>query len=518
MVSGLVSTVFSPDPACVTSSNLWLLTSACMSLPYNNGPDVSCTYVFHGEQRTTSAPDSCYAAYPSTVAYTDCPESYTLAYVQTFRSQAYDDVWTYCCPEAYYYDWDADPFTSTINGEVARVTLRNQPRCKATSIEVLRSQIVTITVAKEPEIATTTTDWADDAILFAEAQTIFATVYSTPTLSTCWGHNCPSSYEPTPTFPATITPTPTVQFVPPSECLDPANIWIVTTSCYIESPTYGSAPDWLQCAVTNFGAPDWYDPTCFLPTEPKTTQGADVLYYDGCPSGYGAVSSMSGPGYDTYRYDVGYFDISYYSTACCPTEYGFGKAPWNAGQSITTVHDDITYGVHVYPPPGCYATSVSGLSGKDVPMRTTSNSMAWDKRQEAFPTTTSWDYQAGTLFAHEVNVGYTVFMGTHTCYESCSTWLTYYYPDGTGGSTPSTGVATVTSTSGVAAGTTAATGTDPGSGTVVGETDSGTAANSPATITSKAAGRYHDWSWCNLIYPLVGVILLHQPSLAGYAS
>ncbi|KAI1877398.1 hypothetical protein JX265_003406 [Neoarthrinium moseri] len=449
MAGGIVTTVFSPNPTCVASSNIWLSTATCITLPYSKSQEGPCTYTLQGERRKTSATDeNCFATYPSTVAYSDCPESYTVASVQTYRSQFYNEVWSYCCPEAYSYEWDFDAITTQFNDEKISVTLRDQPGCKATSVEVLRSQVVTVTVATEPEITVATTDWAEDGVLFAEAVTIRGMVYSTPTQSTCWGNNCPLSYEPSPTFPSTITPTPTVQFTAPAGCLDPGNLWVVTTSCYITSPqVYGpaSTPDWLQCTITNFGAPAWSSDSCYLPGYPAPQ--TDGSYYGGCPAGYTGVVTNSGPGYNSYRHNVGYFDISYYSTTCCPTEYGFVTAPSDAGRTITTTHDGRAYGVFVYPMPGCYATSVKALSGKELPMRTTSNNMAWDKRQEGgaeFPTTATWDYEHGTLYARMAQAGYTVFMGTHTCYESCSTWLTYYYPDGTGGPTPSTAVTTTT--------------------------------------------------------------------------
>jgi hypothetical protein len=128
------------------------------------------------------------------------------------------------------------------------------------------------------------------------------------------------------------------------------------------------------------------------------------------------------------------------------SEYGFQVAPTNAGQTTTTEHDSTTYGVWVYAMPGCWATSVAALASEgQVPMHTTSNAMAWDKRQEssdALPATVSWDLGCGTVYAHGQIVSRTVFMGTHTCYEDCSTWFTYYYPDGTGGPTPSAAVPT----------------------------------------------------------------------------
>lgn len=139
----------------------------------------------------------------------------------------------------------------------------------------------------------------------------------------CVGHQClPIRALAEAAPPATITPAPTAQYTPAPGCLDPENLWIVTTSCYITSPTYigpDSTPGWLTCSVTNFGAPDWRDPSCYLPYPQKTTSGAESWFYDGCPSGYTAVATSTGPGYDTFQYSIGYYDAIYYSTACCPT-------------------------------------------------------------------------------------------------------------------------------------------------------------------------------------------------------
>lgn len=67
-------------------------------------------------------------------------------------------------------------------------------------------------------------------------------------------------------------------------------------------------------------------------------------------------------------------------------------------------------------------------------MQTTSNTQAWDKRQEAPEPTpaVAWDYEGGTMYALPQYIANTVFMGTHTCYENCDEWQQFYYPDGTG--------------------------------------------------------------------------------------
>lgn len=89
--------------------------------------------------------------------------------------------------------------------------------------------------------------------------------------------------------------------------------------------------------------------------------------------------------------------------------------------------------------PGCYATSIKALSGgKELPLQTTSNTQAWDKRrrqEEAAPEPTpavAWDYEGGTLYALPQYIANTVYMGTRTCFDGCSELLKFYYPDGTG--------------------------------------------------------------------------------------
>ncbi|KAK7961007.1 hypothetical protein PG988_012221 [Apiospora saccharicola] len=133
----------------------------------------------------------------------------------------------------------------------------------------------------------------------------------------------------------------------------------------------------------------------------------------------------------------------------CNRAYPFQLGAQNQGQTSSTSHDGRSYGVFVYPMPGCYATSIKVLSGgKELTLQTTSNSKAWDKRQEApepTPAAVTWDYEGGTMYALPQYVSHTVFMGTHTCYESCDEWQQFYYPDGTGApGTPNTEAGDVT--------------------------------------------------------------------------
>ncbi|KAK8108606.1 hypothetical protein PG984_014407 [Apiospora sp. TS-2023a] len=275
---------------------------------------------------------------------------------------------------------------------------------------------------------------------------------------------------------AAPAPTPTAVFTPGPACLDPANsanYWAVTTSCYLNNwdrpdrpqyPQYMDGhPDWLQCSVTMFGVPEYGQPeesTCLigwgLPSFTVATNDAGEeegpkTYYEGCPVGYAPAAVATRAGYlGYYSTPEGSFDITVHATTCCPTAYPFQVAPFDLGQTSSTSHDRQSYGLFVYPMPRCYATSIKALSGgKELPLQTTSNSKAWDKRQEAPEPTpaaaVTWDYEGGTLYALGQYVSHTVFMGTHTCYESCDEWQQFYYPDRTGGpGTPNTEAGEVT--------------------------------------------------------------------------
>ncbi|KAI0205266.1 hypothetical protein F4808DRAFT_411096 [Astrocystis sublimbata] len=234
-------------------------------------------------------------------------------------------------------------------------------------------------------------------------------------------------------LPDSITSPPTVQFTPAPGCLDAANNWIVTTSCYLDLASEIQYPDWLTCTVNVFGAPSWNDPSCSVPYPARTTADGAVGYYSGCPEGHSTVNVYTNPGYYTWEYSDTHFDATAYGVQCCPTQYNFGldyPAGDNPRQKTSTRHDGVDYSLFVYPLPGCVATSVSQLSGKDVPVQTTLNDMAWDKRQAQ---TIKWNYETDSIFANLQELSYTVFQGTHTCFEDCDQWFTYYYPRGEGG-------------------------------------------------------------------------------------
>ncbi|KAI0870809.1 hypothetical protein GGS24DRAFT_474075 [Hypoxylon argillaceum] len=250
----------------------------------------------------------------------------------------------------------------------------------------------------------------------------------------------------TPTeLPASITSPPTIQFTPPPECFDLSNNWIITTSCYIQGPGIGNPePDWLTCTLTNFGPSQAGVSSCSVPFPsyvngfyelPKVTVDGIVSYYSGCPAGFTPLATHSSPAWDKYSYK-GNFDASVYSVNCCPTQYDFVDVeevfPFTTYSY--TEHNGIHYSLYYYPLPGCALTSVQALSGKTVAYQTWSATRGYDKRQA--PVTELWDYEHGTLFAESEFYWYTVYQGTHTCFDDCDRWFTYYYPDGVGTPAP----------------------------------------------------------------------------------
>ena len=165
-------------------------------------------------------------------------------------------------------------------------------------------------------LQTTTTTWGEDAVLYADAVTVTATAYGYPLpVSTCWGADCPATFTAAFPDPPVVTP-PTARFTPPPGCTDAANLWSVTTSCYITSPQDHRVytPDWLQCAVTQMGGNEFLISSC----APSTLSNAEGSYYAGCPAGYAAAQTSTAPAYNTDLYTVGYYDAVSHLVRCCP--------------------------------------------------------------------------------------------------------------------------------------------------------------------------------------------------------
>ena len=67
-----------------------------------------------------------------------------------------------------------------------------------------------------------------------------------------------------------------------------------------------------------------------------------------------------------------------------------------------------------------------------VPVFTAINKQLWEKKrqEEVLGTSVIWDYEKATMFAYIQQYAYTVFMGTHTCFDHCSSLISHYYPNG----------------------------------------------------------------------------------------
>lgn len=94
--------------------------------------------------------------------------------------------------------------------------------------------------------------------------------------------------------------------------------------------------------------------------------------------------------------------------------------------AFTTERDGASYNV-VYGLPFCAASSISELSGSEIAVQTLVSTQGWEKRQIA---NVLWDYQRDTMYAGWQAYSYTIFHGTHTCYQDCSGWHDYYFSGG----------------------------------------------------------------------------------------
>ncbi|KAK3331837.1 hypothetical protein B0T19DRAFT_472844 [Cercophora scortea] len=496
------TTQFTPDPSCLATSTLWLTSRVCLeassmdppaSQPTNDlNSYFECTMTMLGEPPrydsglyvTQDLP--CYPyelyRYPDTVsptAYRVCPVSMTPAGTTSHTEDGgfYGEVsiyQIYCCPSAFdfvHVTDDAQPSPTILDGETYYVKPDTSGYCKATSVEALYSQTITLRQAGDSvgHIGSVTWD-SRSGDIFAEAATLTMVDYPSQT-STCWGGRCPTSTstpQTTTTFSAQITATwkgpyvppptpPLTRFSPPSSCaVDESNIWLRTMDCSILAPNH--TPDWLECAITqadNLSARD-----CNMGSAPRTS-GADgtMTWFSACAEGYSIATSRTDKPFDTTYYD-GRNPLPITSTTwdavattlyCCPSgNYDFS---YLSSQTISsTTHGKASYTVLFSNFPQCVATQVSNLSGKQLTMTESwSFTSAANAIGTANPwpvTTADWDMR-NTLYADVLPVTYTVFHQTHTCYEDCDGYFSSSYynidpnaPTGTGGGAASTATTT----------------------------------------------------------------------------
>ncbi|KAI0449344.1 hypothetical protein F5B21DRAFT_50556 [Xylaria acuta] len=234
----------------------------------------------------------------------------------------------------------------------------------------------------------------------------------------------PTVFFPTPSLPAIITSPPTAQFTPGPGCIDPEDHWVVVTSCFAialgEDYSLYPSPDWLTCQLTQFGPPRYEPASCYVPYSAQTVVDADTRFYSGCPAGYTGAATLSISRDDELETN---FDVF-----CCPTQYNFNVDDYftSDGIGFTTERDGVSYDVE-YPLPGCATSYISELSGSEIAVQTQINTEAWEKRQIA---NVPWDYQHGTMYAEIQSYSYTIFHSTHTCYQDCYGWHSYYFSGG----------------------------------------------------------------------------------------
>ncbi|KAK3326644.1 hypothetical protein B0H66DRAFT_530639 [Apodospora peruviana] len=468
-----VTAVFTPDPACFASSNLWLQTTQCTTQypafqprPTEVLTDLKCPYTVLGpRQNGDKADNSCYQynAYTKAgTAYSACPLSMTAAGEETTTfSSDITLIQTVCCPDAYNFAAPSETpavFPSAIDNITYSMYLNTEILCKATSVQQLSGQTVTLTRATTPEVATTEAAWDNEnGILFATPQYLQKYIYKgVSTTSTCYGNSCPEKHNPF--VPPTPTPTrfikgaayipppshPLTQFTPAPSCLPSAdNLWLVSSSCYLANGPYLESPPWLQCTLTEAGEPDISKTACYQNGDSSTT-GPDgtASFYSTCPAGYTVALSDTYRPFDEPRYggDVTKtYDAVVSAFTCCPT--GFDFVLRGDIDESTTVHDGTAFTVNLYPMPICVQTSVSALASQEVTMKLFSDDRVWDRKlrpreteavitDAPVPTTTTtatWDVEHDTLYAQAEQISYVVFHKTYTCYESCSEYFTYSY-------------------------------------------------------------------------------------------
>lgn len=348
---------------------------------------------------------------------------------------------------AYEFKSTKESIQLTVGDSTYAVELYSGFLCKASAVEELSGQTVTLTVSTDPLI--TTEAEYDGGFIYAQAAGFNRFVYeASGTTSECYGRFCPDGLFSNPLAAPTPTPTPaptnsyipppshpTTQFSPAPSCLGDSNLWLVSTSCHVLDGREIAKPTWLECAITELGEPDVYNKDCYRRGSATAGDDGTTSFYVGCPAGYTIASKFTYRPFDERRAPASREPISYDVVAsvvmCCPDgDYSF---QYSDVLTTTTTWDYRQQLVDMYPMPLCVATSVQSLSGKDVELTLTADDRAWDKkkRQEETAglvvTTRPWNYEGGLLFAQAAQASMTVFHGTYSCLEGCNDYFTSSY-------------------------------------------------------------------------------------------
>lgn len=335
--------------------------------------------------------------------------------------------------------------------------------CKAASVSQLSGSKVTLTVAASPSPTTTEVDWdyANDFIVAPAAKVEKYLYTGKPgTTSTCFGdkhcvmNSNPIKPHPTHARYGTYFPPPVTavaQFTPAASCLASANLWLVSDRCSLATRATRTprTPPWLQCTHTVGGDPDPGRADCY-PVGGKTVVTGTPTYYTGCPAGYTAANSTQYFPWTVARGGPAYSGVEATRLTCCPSAFNdvaftHASPKW----TYTTAHDGTTHMVSSAAlPPWCAASGPAvaapqQLGDKALTLGLYSNGFqgnpgkTYDGQSEGV-----WE-EGNTLYAHPQTVAWTVFHGTHTCFEAseCAEYFTYSY-----GNTMGPGVVVATPT------------------------------------------------------------------------
>jgi hypothetical protein len=325
--------------------------------------------------------------------------------------------------------------------------------CKAASIKELSDQTVTLTVSASPTPTTTEVAWDyENGFIVVTPAIISKYIYTgfPGTTSTCFDH-CVMNHNPlmqphptrAPRGTYVVPPsTPVTQFTPASSCLAETNMWLVSDRCSLTlNPR---VPPWLQCTHTVAGDPNPAQTSCY--PGPSTVVSGTPTYYTGCPAGYTTANSTTYQPYAPPNPNAAPFPgVVVTSIDCCPSAFPsiaftHAQPAWRS----TTTHNGTAHTVlGATHAPRCAA---SGTIPRLNNAHQTQTLKLYSNGHEGRPGKTYdgasedvWDAAArNTVYAQAHTVAWTVFHGTHTCFEAsgCAEYFTYSYSNTMGPGIP----------------------------------------------------------------------------------
>lgn len=347
---------------------------------------------------------------------------------------------------------------SEIDGTTYPVTFSTlYAQCKAASVTALSGKQVTLSISQPP--TTTVSEWDyENGFILATPAMIQKYIYTgrPGTTSTCFGDShCPMNYNPLNPRPTraprgtyVVPPaTPVTQFTPAASCLASSNLWLVSDKCSLSTRGNNLAASaysrpWLQCTHTVAGNPEFTAGDCYPGTSTIKPDGI-ATYYTGCPAGYTIANSTTASPFNSRGAS---YAVDATRLTCCPSFGSVSFAHTSPQWSYTTTHSGTAYVVSSGTlPPFCVATNVAALQDATVTMGLYSNPGVGRPGQRYDGASTSvWDVAGDTLYAEAQTVMWTVFHGTHTCFDwtDCGDYFTYSYDN-----TSKEGIPVVTPTS-----------------------------------------------------------------------